>query len=64
MIREYDKVKIKATGIVGEVIDIYTVKGVTYYTVESDEEGVPGGDGPDDSWKLFHCEESELELMQ
>lgn len=63
MINEYDKVKIKKTGIIGEVIDIYTVNGKTIYTVESDERGVPGGYGEDDVFKLFDCEEQELEKI-
>lgn len=64
MINEYDKVKIKKTGIVGEVINIYTVNGKTVYTVESDERGVPGGHGEEDSFKLFDCEEQELEKFE
>lgn len=64
MIKEYDKVRIKATGIVGEVIDIYyPANGKKMYTVESDERGVPGGWGDDGDWKLFDCEESELEKI-
>ncbi len=63
MIKEYDKVRIKGNGIAGQVIDIYTVGGVTYYTVESEEKGVPGGRGDDDSWKLFNCTEEELEKL-
>lgn len=43
MIPEYSKVKIKTTGIQGEVIDRYTVGGQTYYAVESVAKGVPGG---------------------
>lgn len=63
MISEYDKVKIKKTGITGEVIDIHTTKGTIVYIVESDEKGVPGGYGSDDSWKLFDCTEDELERI-
>lgn len=64
MFKEYDKVIIKATGITGEIIDIYSASGNTYYTVESDEKGVLGGFGEDDSWKLFECLESELVLYK
>lgn len=60
MFMEYDKVIIKATGITGEIVDIYSADGSTYYTVESDEKGVPGGFGEDDSWKLFECLEDQL----
>ena len=62
--KEYEKVRIKATGITGEIIDIYhPANGKTMYTVESDEKGVPGGRGDTDSWKLFDCEKSELERI-
>jgi hypothetical protein len=61
---EYDKVRIKKTGIIGEIIDIYCpVVGETEYTVESDEKGVPGGWGDADSWKLFNCTADELEKI-
>lgn len=64
MIKEYEKVRIKATGIIGEVIDVYyPANGKRMYTVESDEKGVPGGRGDDDSWKLFDCTEDELERI-
>ena len=63
MIKEYDKVRIKESGITGEVIDIYAVGGVMHFTVESDEKGVPGGRGDEDSWKLFDCTEEELEKI-
>ncbi len=51
MIREYDHVKIKASGIVGIVVDIRHTNG-TYYLVESD------GDN-----ELFDCTEDELERV-
>lgn len=64
MFEEYDRVRIKENGIVGEIVDIYhPANGETKYTVESDEKGVPGGYGPDDSWKLFDCTEDELERI-
>lgn len=65
MLNEYDKVRIKTTGILGEIVDIYTTAdGITKYTVESDEKGVPGGWGEPDSWKLFDCVESDLEKVE
>ena len=65
MLNEYDKVRIKTTGIIGEIVDIYTTAdGITKYTVESDEKGVPGGWGEPDSWKLFDCVESDLEKVE
>ena len=63
MIQEFDKVKIKKSGIIGDVIDIYTINGTMYYTVESDEKGVPGGRGDNTDWKLFTCEKRELEKL-
>lgn len=63
MIKEYSKVKIKKSGIFGEVIDIHTVGGKNIFIVESGEKGVPGGYGAVDSWKLFDCTEDELELV-
>ncbi len=62
-INEFDKVKIKSTGITGVVVDIHTVNGETVFIVESDEKGVPGGFGTDDSWKLFDCQETDLEKI-
>ena len=65
MLNEYDKVRIKTTGIIGEIVDIYTTAdGITKYTVESDEKGVPGGWGEPDSWKLFDCLEFDLEKVE
>ena len=64
MIEEYDHVKIKSSSITGVVVDISTVKGQTIFVVESDEKGVPGGYGSDDSWKLFDCLESEIEKIE
>lgn len=64
MIREYDRVKIKTSGIVGEVIDIYqTGNGKTMYTVESEKKGAVGGRVNSPEWELFRCEEKELERL-
>ena len=63
MLNEYDHVKIIKTGILGEVIDVYCSEGKMIYIVESDEKGVPGGYGGENSWKLFHCYEEELEKI-
>lgn len=63
MISEYDKVRIKETGIIGRVIDIHVTDGVKVYIVESEKKGVPGGYGGEDSWKLFDCTEEELEKI-
>lgn len=62
MLNEHDKVRIKATGVLGEIVDVYhPADGSTKYTVESDEKGVPGGWGEPGSWKLFDCNEEEIE---
>ena len=63
MLAELDKVKIKKTGTTGVIVDIYKAKDSTFYTVESDERGVPGGFGEKDSYKLFECIENELERL-
>ena len=60
MIQEYDEVIINESGIRGTVIDIYKAQGIVFYTVESDERGVPGGWGQDDNYKLFTCRIEEL----
>ena len=60
MIKEFDKVRIRKTGIVGVVVDIYTVNGNVYYSVESDERGVPGGYGEESDYKIFRCQECDL----
>lgn len=62
-ILEFEKVKIKKSGITGTVVDIHTANGEKVFVVESDEKGVPGGYGPEHSWKLFDCLESELEKI-
>ena len=61
MIEEYGHVRIKKTGITGIVVDITEYTDRTVYVVESDEKGVPGGYGGKNSWKLFWCEEEEIE---
>lgn len=65
MINEYDKVRIKETGVTGEVIDISETNGKKSYIVESDEKGVPGGwwEADPNSWSLFTCTEEELEKL-
>lgn len=61
MVNEYDRVRIKSTGITGIVVDISTVKGQKIFVVESDEKGVLGGYGSEDSWKLFDCFADDIE---
>ena len=56
MIEEFDKVKIKQSGIVGTVVDIYTVRGKTFYTVESESKGASG-------YELFRCTKDEIKKL-
>ena len=63
MIEEYEHVRIKKIGVTGIIVDLSERDGKKYYIVESDEKGVPGGYGSDDSWKLFDCTEDELERI-
>ena len=62
MIKEFDHVRIVSSGVTGVVVDISKTTGVII--VESDGKGVPGGWGEDDSWKLFDCVESDLEVVK
>ena len=62
-INEFDKVRIKETGIVGVVVDVHEINGETIYIVESDEKGVPSGYGGNDTWKLFDCIDGDLEKL-
>ncbi|MBO5969499.1 MAG: hypothetical protein J6S14_13480 [Clostridia bacterium] len=63
MINEFDRVKIKNSGIAGVVVDIHDLNGKIICVVESDEKGCTGGYGSEAGWKLFDCEESELEKL-
>ncbi len=54
MIKEYDRVIIKSTGLVGDVVDIAEVSGETICTVESAER-------IDGSYQLYLCRLEELE---
>ena len=58
MYTEGDKVRIKATGLVCEVVDVRQSEGKRY-TVESDSKDAVGGYG--DIWPLFDCSEDEIE---
>lgn len=62
MIQEFDHVRMKSSGVTGIVVDISKTTG--HIIVESDEKGVPGGWGDNDSWKLFDCVESDLEKAE
>ncbi len=52
MIREYDRVRIKETGVTGIVVDIRNTNG-TYYLVESDNDN-----------ELFDCTSDKLEVLE
>lgn len=54
VIKEHDLVRIKKTGIVGEVVDAHAdSKGNMVYTVEYEA----------DPWDISICEQDEIELM-
>nr|DAP50757.1 MAG TPA: hypothetical protein [Caudoviricetes sp.] len=63
MIKLFDHVKIKETGITGIVVDIGEVKGEARYEVEADEKGTPGGYGDEGDWKLYGCRAAEIEKV-
>lgn len=63
MFSEYEKVRIKETGIIGTIVDISDRSGVRLYAVESDTKGpLPGGYG--EKWPLFNCTEGEIESIE
>ena len=64
MINEFDRVKIKENGIIGEVVDIYINNAEKVFVIESEKEGVLGGYGDNNSWKLFWCLEEQLEKIE
>ncbi len=62
-INEFDYVRVKPIGKDGQVIDIYNSGGEKQYTVEVEKEGVPGGWGESEKYKLIECKEEELEKI-
>ena len=68
MIKLYDVVRIKSTGITGIVTNISTTKGKTTYTVENNKRGrtgIPGArNDNDDSFAIFECTKSDLESVK
>ncbi len=62
MFELFEKVRIISQDLIGTIVDISEINGVTDYVVESDKEGpIPGGYG--DRWPLFDCTEEELEKV-
>ena len=57
MIQEYDQVKVKPDNILGQVVDIYTAKGETFYTVEVPATTPEGGK----TFRLIRCEINDLQ---
>ena len=64
MINEFDRVKIKENGIIGEVVDIYINNAEKVFVIESEKKGVLGGYVDNNSWKLFWCFEEQLEKIE
>ena len=67
MIKLYDVVRIKDSGITGIVTNINSAKGRTFYTVENNKRGktgIPGARNDDsDSFAVFDCMKGELEKV-
>ena len=59
MFELYDKVKIKSNMVVGTIVDKSNIDVKTNYVVESDTKGTAGGYGGE--WKLYDCNENEIE---
>lgn len=57
-IKEYDVVRIKASGVVGTIVDIYNVKGKDFFTVEDDTRNSDGG------FDLYDCTKDEIEKVE
>ena len=58
MIKEYDRVKVKATGMIGEVLDIHTGRsGKKIYHIEYMERSLDG------SYEWIDCYEDEIEKL-
>lgn len=54
-----EHVRIKETGIVGQIIDIYNdLTGAKHYTIEDDTER-----GPDNPWPQYDCLEGQIEKL-
>lgn len=54
-----EHVRIKESGIVGQIIDIYQdLTGDTHYTIEDDTER-----GPEDPWPHYDCVISQIEKL-
>ena len=61
MFELYEKVIIKSNLVIGTIIDKSDINGKTTYVVESDTKGTLGGYGGE--WKLFDCDDDEIEKM-
>lgn len=56
----YDRVRIKANGIYGQIIDISIRNHVIWYIVESEKKGKRDDAYPSE-WPLYDCTENEME---
>ena len=68
MIKLYDVIRIKDSGITRIVTNISSAKGRTVYTVENNKRGrtgIPGARNDDsDSFAVFDCMKGELEKVK
>ena len=59
MIKEFDHVRIKSSGVIGDLIDLNGEDCI----IETDQKGVPGGLWPEDkdAYSLIPCKLDDLE---
>lgn len=56
-----DRVKVLKNGVVGEIIDISEINGVTNYIVESETEGErEDSDFMNARWPLYRCTKKDI----
>jgi hypothetical protein len=62
-LNENDTVRIKKNNVVGVIIDIYEVGGVTHYSVEANEKTVEAEGGYGKEYPIFDCLAEEIEYL-
>ena len=61
MFDEFDRVRIKLTGVVGTIVDKVVKDGKAEYVVESDTYENSNGKPYSGEWALFDCVDMDLE---